>query len=106
MKHEHGNPGGVPVASAGHVDTLPSLDRVAPTPTLHAKPHMPRIFGYFVGAVWLVFSLLAFRNSASGWSDGHSDLGFWWAVIAILLAVAAGVALTGTARHRTHGPRK
>jgi len=67
---------------------------------------MPRIFGYIVGALWLVFSLLAFRNSAYGWSEGHSDIGFWWAVIAVLLAIASAVALVGTTRHRASGPRK
>jgi hypothetical protein len=67
---------------------------------------MSRVFGFVIGAIWIVFSLLAFRNSALGWSEGHADLGFWWAVIAVLLAVAAGVALVGTARFRRQGPVK
>ena len=67
---------------------------------------MPRIFGLAVGIIWIVFAFLAFRNSASGWAEGHSDLGFWWGVITLLLVIAATVALTGTVRHRTQGPRK
>ena len=36
---------------------------------------MSRIFGFAVGAIWLLFTLLAFRYSAAGWSAGYSDLG-------------------------------
>ncbi len=67
---------------------------------------MSRIFGFAVGAIWLLFTLLAFRYSAAGWSAGYSDLGFWWAVIAALLAIASAVAFVGTARHRRQGPAK
>jgi hypothetical protein len=67
---------------------------------------MSRIFGFAVGAIWLLFALLAFGNSATGWSAGDSDLGFWWGVIAALLAIAATVAFVGTARHRRQGPLK
>ncbi|MEX0935269.1 MAG: hypothetical protein WD013_00095 [Gemmatimonadota bacterium] len=67
---------------------------------------MSRIFGFVVGAIWLVFAFLALRNSLGGWSDGHADLGFWWGVITVLLAIAATVALVGTVRHRRTGPQK
>ena len=67
---------------------------------------MTRIFGYVVGAIWLVFAFLAIRNSATGWADGHSDIGFWWGVIGAFLGIAALVALVGTARYRYEGPRK
>jgi len=67
---------------------------------------MSRLFGYAVGLVWLLFSFFAFRVSASGWADGHSDIGFWWAVIGSFLGIAALVALVGTMRYRPHGPRK
>ncbi|MSR23362.1 MAG: hypothetical protein EXR92_07460 [Gemmatimonadetes bacterium] len=67
---------------------------------------MSKVFGFVIGAIWLLFALLAFRNSATGWSAGYADLGFWWAVIAALLAVASTVALVGTARHRRTGPAK
>lgn len=67
---------------------------------------MSRIFGFVVGAIWLIFAFFAFRSSQAGWQAGHSDLGFWWAVITGFLTIAATVALVGTARHRTTGPKK
>lgn len=67
---------------------------------------MSRLFGLVVGAVWLLFSYMAFRASAAGWADGHTDIGFWWAVIGSFLGIAAVVALVGTARYRYQGPRK
>ena len=60
---------------------------------------MSRIFGFVVGLVWLVFAAVAFKNSAAGWSAQASDLGFWWGVIGVLLAIAAGAALLGTWIH-------
>ena len=60
---------------------------------------MSRIFGFAVGLVWLVFAVGAFKNSAAGWSAQASDLGFWWGVIGVLLALAAGAALLGTWIH-------
>ena len=71
-----------------------------------AAPALGRNFGFVVGAVWLLFAAVALLNSLSGWTDGSADLGFWWGVIAALLAIAATVALVGTARHRYQGPRK
>ncbi len=70
------------------------------------RPAMARGFGLTVGAVWLVFASIALRNSLSGWSEGYSDIGFWWGVIAAFLTIAGIVALVGTARHRYQGPRK
>lgn len=67
---------------------------------------MARIFGFVVGVVWLGFAFVAFRNSSAGWEAGHSDVGFWWAVITGFLTIAATVALVGTARHQRSGPRK
>lgn len=60
---------------------------------------MSRILGLAVGVVWLGFTLVAFSRSAQGWGVGHSDIGFWWAVIGTFLAVAAGAALVGTWIH-------
>ena len=60
---------------------------------------MSRIFGFSVGVVWLTFAGVAFRYSADGWSADASDLGFWWAVIGVLLTIAAGGALLGTWLH-------
>ena len=70
------------------------------------RPAMARSFGLAVGAVWLVFASLALQNSLGGWSEGYSDIGFWWGVIAVFLTIAGMVALVGTARHRYRGPRK
>jgi hypothetical protein len=67
---------------------------------------MGRIFGFAVSAIWLVFALFAFRSSAAGWTAGHTDLGFWWAVITFFLAAAATVALVGTLRYSYQGPAK
>ena len=52
-----------------------------------------------VGMVWLGMAFLAFRNSSAGWDAGHSDLGFWWTVIAGLLSIAGLGALIGTWIH-------
>ena len=60
---------------------------------------MRRIFGMGVGVVWLGMAFLALRNSSAGWDAGHSDLGFWWTVIAGLLAIAGLGALIGTWIH-------
>lgn len=70
------------------------------------RPQMARNFGFAVGALWLLFALAAAGNSVGGWAAGQSDVGFWWAVIAGFLTIAASVALIGTARHRYQGPRK
>jgi len=60
---------------------------------------MKRIFGMGVGVVWLGMAFLASRTSSAGWAAGHSDLGFWWGVIAGVLAIAAFGALIGTWLH-------
>jgi hypothetical protein len=60
---------------------------------------MGRIFGFLVGIVWLVFASVAFKYSAAGWGMEASDIGFWWGVIGVLLALAAGGALVGTWLH-------
>jgi hypothetical protein len=60
---------------------------------------MGRIFGFVIGAVWLVFVFVAFSRSSEGWGGGHSDLGFWWGVIGVLLTGAATAAFLGTWIH-------
>jgi hypothetical protein len=67
---------------------------------------MSKIFGFVMGSIWLFFASWAFTVSRAGWAEGHSDLGFWWTVIATFYTIAAGAALVGTARHRKTGPRK
>jgi hypothetical protein len=62
-----------------------------------------KLIGYLIGIVWLGLAYGAFRTSSAGWSQGHSDIGFWWAVIGTLLAIAALGAMVGTAVHsRSH----
>jgi hypothetical protein len=67
---------------------------------------MARIFGLAVTAVWLVFTLMAFRSASQGWDAGQVDVGFWWTVTGVLLGLATLVALVGTLRYRYHGPAK
>ena len=62
-------------------------------------PAMKLIVGLLIGALYLALSFLAFRQSSGGWAAGHSDLGFWWAVIAGLLALAGLVAVVGSWIH-------
>jgi hypothetical protein len=63
---------------------------------------MSRIFGFLVGVVWIGLSLVASRRSMAGWAAGQTDIGFWWAVIAAFLAIAAVGALIGTWIHTSH----
>ena len=65
---------------------------------------MSRIFGFLVGLVWLAFAGIAFANSAAGWSAAASDLGFWWGVIGVFLAIASGAAFVGTWLHTRPRP--
>lgn len=58
-----------------------------------------RLVGAAVAIVYWMVAGVAYRTSAAGWSAGHSDLGFWWAVIGTLLAVAGLSALIGTWLH-------
>lgn len=34
-----------------------------------------------------------------GWSQGHTDVGFWWTVITCLLTIAGAGAVIGTVIH-------
>lgn len=60
---------------------------------------MKLLAGLVVFVAWLAMALVAFWKSRAGWADNHADLGFWWAVIAALLAIAAIGALVGTLLH-------
>ncbi len=60
---------------------------------------MARIFGFFVGLLWLAFASAAFIRSAHGWSSGASDIGLWFAVVGVFLTIAAGAAFVGTYLH-------
>ena len=52
-----------------------------------------------VGVVYLGIAFGAFQQASAGWAAGYSDLGFWWTVIGVILAIAAGGALIGTWIH-------
>jgi hypothetical protein len=67
---------------------------------------MSRIFGFVVGAVWLVFAFMAFGARSAGAAAGQPDVTFWWTVITVGYLAAATVALVGTARHQQTGPKK
>ena len=60
---------------------------------------MKRILGMGVGIVWYGLAFGAFRTASGGWETGHPDIGFWWTVIACLLAIAGTGALVGTYIH-------
>lgn len=64
-----------------------------------------KLFGYVIGIVWFGIAFGAFRTSAQGWADGHSDIGFWWAVIGTFLFIAALGAVVGTSIHARSRPR-
>ena len=66
---------------------------------------MKRIIGILITAFYVVIAYGSFRHSAGGWADGHSDLGFWWAVIGSFLGIAGLVALVGTMLHTRQASR-
>lgn len=61
--------------------------------------------GMLIGLFYLFIAWGAYRRSAAGWEQGHSDLGFWWAVIAAFLAISGGSAVVGTWIHTRSSPR-
>jgi hypothetical protein len=60
---------------------------------------MKLIIGLVIGAFYLGLSALTYRHASGGWAAGHSDLGFWWSVIASLLAIAGLGAIVGSWIH-------
>ena len=60
---------------------------------------MTRILGVLAGLGILVLAGLGFQDSRAGWAEGHSDVGFWWAVITVLLAISGLGAIIGTWIH-------
>ncbi|MCH7890006.1 MAG: hypothetical protein IH921_00745 [Gemmatimonadetes bacterium] len=60
---------------------------------------MTRVLGIMAGVGILVLAGFAWDDSATGWSAGHSDIGFWWAVIATFLTIAGLGAMIGTWLH-------
>jgi len=68
-------------------------------PRFRLTKSVERAFGMGVGVAWLGMAYGAYRNASLGWDAGHSDLGFWWTVIAGILAIAGFSALIGTWIH-------
>ena len=60
---------------------------------------MKSALGVVAGIVLLVLAIGAFRTASGGWSGGHTDMGFWWTVIASLLTIAGVAAVVGTVVH-------
>ena len=60
---------------------------------------MKRIMGMGVGVVYLGIAFFAFSSASAGWETGYNDLGFWWTVVAAILAMAGLGAMVGTWIH-------
>lgn len=60
---------------------------------------MKRLFGFGVGALYLVIAFAAFTRARTGWADGYPDIGFWFTVIATFLTIASLSAFAGTWIH-------
>lgn len=60
---------------------------------------MKRIIGMGVGVAYLGLAFIALQRASEGWTTGYSDLGFWWTVIAVVLAIASCGAFVGTWLH-------
>jgi hypothetical protein len=60
---------------------------------------MKRILGMGVGIVYFGIAFAALRRATAGWETGFNDIGFWWTVIAVILAIAATGAMVGTWIH-------
>ncbi len=60
---------------------------------------MNRIIGMGIGVAYFGMVFYAFNVSRAGWAANESDVGFWWAVIAGLLSIAAVGAIAGTWIH-------
>lgn len=66
---------------------------------------MKLVIGSLIGIFYIGITFLAFQQSAAGWEAGHTDLGFWWAVIAGFLGIAALASLIGTWLHTRSSTR-
>ena len=60
---------------------------------------MKFIIGIVFGICYAILVGLALNHSAGAWQVGNADLGFWWAVIGTILAVAGSGAVLGTWIH-------
>jgi hypothetical protein len=60
---------------------------------------MKFMIGIVLGVFYATLVTLAFLQSSGAWAAGNADLGFWWAVIAAILAIAGSGAVIGTWVH-------
>jgi hypothetical protein len=60
---------------------------------------MKRIIGMGIGVLYFGLAFGALTRANGGWATGYADVGFWWTVIAVILAIAATGALVGTWIH-------
>ena len=60
---------------------------------------MKKALGLFAGLVLLALAAGAARTAMLGWGGHHTDVGFWWTVIASFLTIAGMGALVGTVIH-------
>ena len=60
---------------------------------------MKFLIGIVLGVIYATLAGLALTQSSGAWQAGHVDLGFWWAVIGIILAVAGSGAVLGSWIH-------
>jgi len=60
---------------------------------------MKLLIGVVIGIGYGILVVLAFMTSQGAWQAGSSDLGFWWAVIGCILAVAGSGAVVGSWLH-------
>lgn len=60
---------------------------------------MKKALGFLAGFGLLALAAAAARTASLGWGGGHTDVGFWWTVIAGFLGIAGLGAVVGTAIH-------
>jgi ABC-type multidrug transport system permease subunit len=65
---------------------------------------MKRIMGMGVGVLYLGLAFGALTRANGGWATNYNDIGFWWTVIAVILAIAGIGALVGTWIHTQETP--
>ena len=60
---------------------------------------MKKALGLLAGLFLLSLAARACQTASLGWSEGHSDVGFWWSVITGFLTIAGLGAVIGTLIH-------
>jgi len=60
---------------------------------------MKRVIGMVLGVGYLGLVGYSYSMAQAGWDAGHSDVGFWFTVIAGFLAIAAVALFVGTWIH-------